>query len=431
MTDQSARYAPFRLDLEQQKKRAKELCTALRAAEPAAIARFRDKHPKVGEQNFPELVRDFGKLADAQLVIARELRMPSWPRLKAHIEEMERASVDRSTLDDDLPTLHIRCGSDIKDRLREAGFHGDFVEIGYPFGFGPATADPARDEERAQFMLDHAVKGKSVPLQEILDWIRAGETGLIAAKDVPRVVIWLEHDSFDQLVLLRCLAQFAAGGMPARLDLISVDRFPGKDRFIGLGQLPPEALRLLWSERRALTPADVALGSGAWTALVSPDPRSLAAIMKTGTPALPHLAPALHRHLQELPSTRSGLSLSQSCALQSLTSGPLLIGRMYEEVMSRLDPLPWLADTYFGSIVEELEKSAEPIVECVGHSPRLAAGHWANRILRLTEGGRAVLAGKLDWLSLTRSERWVGGVMIRPGERNWRWDAARQEPVFV
>lgn len=430
MTDQPARYAPFRLNLEQQKKRSRELLDALKAADPAAMERFRVNHPGVGEQSYPDLVRDFGKLADAQLVIARELRLPSWPRLKAHIEAMDRASTERRALDGDVPTLHIRCGSDIKGRLAEAGFQGGFVEIGYPFGLGPATADPDRDEERARFVLDYAVKGESVPLQDILDWIRAGEDGLTRARTVPRVVIWLEHDSFDQLVLLRCLAQFATGGMPSRLDLISVDRFPGNDRFIGLGQLPPEALRLLWSERRALTKADVDLGHRGWKALISPDPTALAEIMKSGTPSLPHLSPALHRHLQELPSTATGLSLTQACALRSLASGPLAVGRMYERLMNVLDPLPWLADTHFASIVEDLEKAAEPILDFVGHAPRGTAGHWSGRILRLTELGRAVLAGEVDWLSLAGSERWVGGVRIRPGERNWRWDASRQKPVF-
>jgi hypothetical protein len=419
MTDQSARYAPFRLNLEQQKKRSKELLDALKAADPAAIDRFRAQHPKVGGQSYPEIARDFGKLADAQLVIARECRLSSWPQLKAHIDLMDRAAAARTTLDGDVPTLHIRCGSDIKTRLKEAGFQGDFVEIGYPFGFGPATADPDRDEERAQFMLDHAVRGQIVPLREMLDWIRAGETGLAKAKTVPRVVIWLEHDSFDQLVLLRCLAQFATGGMPANLELISVDRFPGHDRFIGLGQLPPEALRLLWSQRRTLTEAEVALGHRGWTALISPDPTALVEIMKSGTPGLPHLPPALHRHAQELPSTRTGLGLSQTCALQSLASGPLPAGRMYAALMTRLDPLPWLADTHFASIVDDLQKAADPVVEPVGEG----------RLLRLTDKGRAVLAGEVDWLSLAQAPRWVGGVHIRPGERNWRWDASRQEAV--
>ena len=37
--------SPFRLNLEQQRKRAKELLAALRAGEPAALQRFRSRHP--------------------------------------------------------------------------------------------------------------------------------------------------------------------------------------------------------------------------------------------------------------------------------------------------------------------------------------------------------------------------------------------------
>ena len=38
---------------------------------------------------------------------------------------------------------------------------------------------------------------------------------------------------------------------PRRLELINIGEFPGAVRFIGLGQLPPEALRMLWAKRRA------------------------------------------------------------------------------------------------------------------------------------------------------------------------------------
>jgi hypothetical protein len=344
---------------------------------------------------------------------------------------MERALAEQSVLDDDIPTIHIRCGSDIKDRLRQAGLVGDFLEVSYPYGFGPATADPNRVEEQAQFIFDHAVKSEIPPLQTIVDKIRTAEVGLARAKIVTRVVLWLEHDSYDQLALLRCLSQFATGGMPARLELISVDRFPGNDRFIGLGQLPPEALRLLWLQRRTLATAEVELGHRGWTALVSPDPTSLAEIMKSGTPALPHLSPALHRHLQELPSTRNGLSLTQDCVLRSLVSGPRVIGAMYGELMGRLDPLPWLGDTMFGAIVEDMEKADESVLEHIGQSPQFPADHWANRRLRLTKTGRATLAGEVDWLSFAKTARWVGGVHIRPGESSWRWDPSRQKPIFL
>src|SRR5215467_10130803 len=92
-------------------------------------------------------------------------------------------------------------------------------------------------------------------------------------------------------------------------------------RFIGLGQLPPEALRLLWPRRKPVTPAQLALGNEAWLGLTSDDPRPLAALVRTGTPALPIMAPALHRHLRELPSVENGLRLTEQLVLQSVAEG--------------------------------------------------------------------------------------------------------------
>lgn len=72
---------PARPSLEQLKKRAKELLRAIRAADPAAIARLR-----------AHLLRHATEatLADAQLVIAREHGFASWVRLKHHVQAIER-----------------------------------------------------------------------------------------------------------------------------------------------------------------------------------------------------------------------------------------------------------------------------------------------------------------------------------------------------
>jgi hypothetical protein len=43
------------------------------------------------------------------------------------------------------------------------------------------------------------------------------------------------------------------------LELIAADEFPGSERYIGLGQLPSEALRLLWLSRKPVTPAQLAV----------------------------------------------------------------------------------------------------------------------------------------------------------------------------
>src|SRR5580658_7900801 len=121
MADSPGSYPQFRLNFEQQRKRAKALLKAARAGEPEALARF--KAPP--------------RLAEAQYLIARELRFDNWAALKRHIAAMtrEREAVEvlatlspdsPSQLDDELRTLHVRCGSDIEERLREAGFRGDF-----------------------------------------------------------------------------------------------------------------------------------------------------------------------------------------------------------------------------------------------------------------------------------------------------------------
>ena len=49
MTD---RYVGFRLDFEQQQKRAKELLKAARAGDPAAVVRFKSATPKLAEAQF-------------------------------------------------------------------------------------------------------------------------------------------------------------------------------------------------------------------------------------------------------------------------------------------------------------------------------------------------------------------------------------------
>src|SRR5688572_6223286 len=73
-----ARGLPPRPSLEQYKKQAKELVKAFRSGDSAALQRLRAHHP--------HLARDTFELADAQLVIAREHGIDSWPKFKQEIE---------------------------------------------------------------------------------------------------------------------------------------------------------------------------------------------------------------------------------------------------------------------------------------------------------------------------------------------------------
>jgi hypothetical protein len=103
------------------------------------------------------------------------------------------------------------------------------------------------------------------------------------------------------------------------LELIAADEFPGSQRYIGLGSSPRGRCGGL--SRKPVTPAHIALGDNAWNALASARPRPLAAIARSGTPALPIMASALHRHPRELPSVAKGPRLTQHLVLQILSEG--------------------------------------------------------------------------------------------------------------
>ena len=132
MTDRSERPpSAFRLNLERQRNRAKDLLRAAKAGDANALSRLAAvRSYPVAHSSFDTL-QVTAKLADAQFVIARELRFESWAKLKAHIALMDRqraAIAEKSPAPDgDLKTLHIRCGHDIQQMLMEAGFVGDFL----------------------------------------------------------------------------------------------------------------------------------------------------------------------------------------------------------------------------------------------------------------------------------------------------------------
>ena len=151
MTDRKERPpSAFRLNLEQQKNRAKDLLRAAKAADPEALSRLAAVRRNTVGQNSPETLPADVKLADAQYVIARELRFASWAKLKAHIESMERqrAAIGerRPAPDGDLKTLHIRCGLDIKETLVDAGFVGDFLEHARPLRVRIVREQTSEDE---------------------------------------------------------------------------------------------------------------------------------------------------------------------------------------------------------------------------------------------------------------------------------------------
>lgn len=320
-------------------------------------------------------------------------------------------------------TLHIRCGDDIRDKLVEAGVAGDYLSFADPAWLGPPPASNAWIAGRATLIAEHT----GLPLQKVRAELGDAYWRLARApSEYQHIVLWFEHDLYDQANLVRILAGFAGRKKLPRLELISIDRLAGVKRFIGLGQLSPVQLASLWPRRKPVGRRQLALGAKAWAALRVPTPEPLQDLLKAGTRDLPFLKAALQRHLQELPWTIDGLSLAERGALVALAKGPLTVAEVFDEAQIKRDPQPFMGDLFFWSLLRDLIDAPRPPI-AVSAATRRAI--WRKRVLRLTPIGKALLAGKADWQALRPLPRWVGGIPVGHGAPEWRWNQAKGRVV--
>ncbi len=237
--------------------------------------------------------------------------------------------------------------------------------------------------------------------------MRAWDAGLDAYTQHDEVVIWCEHDLFDQLLLIRHLGWFGRKRPPpARLSLICIGDYPGFERFMGLGQLAPEQLAGLLPTRAPVTPEQLRLGADAWAAFTAPEPIRLEEIARDdSTDSLPFLGAALRRLLEEYPATRDGLSRTEHRLLGLLLDGPAPAAELFT-AMHRDDDAYHLTDLSLIALLEDLSGEPAPAI-------KLDPGGWRHGSLpggtvRLTELGQALLAGEADRSRSHPLDRWIG-----------------------
>ena len=307
-------------------------------------------------------------------------------------------------------TAHLRCGSDIQAALAEAGIAGDFVEYADPVCEGPLPDGAAPADWRA-VRAGFIASEWGYDEAEILARLEAEDAALDALGDYAEVFLWFEHDLFDQAILIRVLDRLAP--IQERLHLISLGAYPGIERFTGLGQLSPFQLGTLLPTAEPVTDPMIALAGQAWSAYRNADPQALCALLACDTAALPFLAAALRRHLQEFPWTRDGLGLTERLTLQAVAGGAGTPGRAFGDLMQRLDPAPYLGDVMFWAVVKRLAGGAQPA---------LTPFTGVRDPIGLTDFGAALLDGQADWVAANGIDRWRGGVQLSGPKSPWRWD---------
>jgi hypothetical protein len=140
---------------------------------------------------------------------------------------------------------------------------------------------------------------------------------------------------------------------------------------------------------------------------------------------LPALVPALMRQLRELPSPPHGLGLTQYLLLATLARfGKLKVMRLIGETFVVRDAYSGIGDSGLHYELKQMARADRAIftIEDLGGA--------RNDTIEITELGRAVVAGEVNWLTLNPPPRWIGGVCTKPGQRNWHWDEHAAKPVL-
>jgi hypothetical protein len=283
--------------------------------------------------------------------------------------------------------LHVTNGESTAVTLRETSLGGDVLPWRDVLNEGPLLREGFR-EARAAFLSASGWGEEHALLEDFAARDRALEDALATGADV---VLWFEHDLYDQLQLLQILTLL--GGHDG--ELINVAMF--------LGSLTANELEALSPQRHPVTDDIRELAHRGWEAVTAPEPTAIEALLDGDTSALPFLAGALRRFLEELPDTESGLSRSERQMLELLEAEPRTPFDLFLASQSR-EEAPYDGDMWFFQRLADLQ----PLVTVSGKA-------------EVTDVGREVLAGVADRVEVLGLDRWLGGTHLSP-DNVWRWD---------
>ncbi|MFD0616999.1 sigma-70 family RNA polymerase sigma factor [Paenibacillus sp. GCM10027629] len=328
--------------------------------------------------------------------------------------------------------LHIVNGDHVAEKLRQGVVQGDILVWREVYPHGPVFTNPAETEHR-MFRATYLEETIGVPRLEFIQGSEAQEKTLADCHKYKDIVLWFEHDLFDQAMLAYLLDWFSRQSLPGTtLNLLCIGSYPGIELFRGLGQLSPEQLSTISGTWRTIRTEELELGSALWQAYTSPNPAQLQQLLSTDTSALPFAQDAFKHHLAQFPSTFNGLGIVEQTTLAKLQAGTQFTHDLFKHVGNQLHVLG-MGDLQYGHILRRMTQGSHPLIELHG-AEEILANNGAYMSLQncevlMTPFGKRVMEGQEDWVTRNGIDEWYGGVHLQGHDPEWRWDTVGQRIV--
>lgn len=308
--------------------------------------------------------------------------------------------------------LNITNGDCAVKTMQQASIPGAFLPWRDVLHDGPVPEGLALDELskiRAQFIID---QGWGTP-ENIKNSFIERDDVIKSFEKYEKIILWFEHDLYDQLQLLQILDWFSQQkSTNTKLSIICSDQY--------LGMVSPEQMKNLFQYETPITDKHLQLSVKAWSAFRSTTPEKWHALFQSDTSALPFLSGAIKRLLEEYPDCNSGLSRTAQIALKIISQGekrPGKVFHLYQETEERR----FLGDSSFWAILYQLLESSPPLLK-LPEGLKLTLPTSPDQELSITAAGKNVLAGKKNWLEMVELDRWIGGVHLTAND-TWCWNS--------
>lgn len=307
--------------------------------------------------------------------------------------------------------------------IEAAGIPGRCSIWADPLYEGPVPgniSDEALIDVRAEYLGGSDPDREPDPVNDLREW-----RAVIARHDAyDELVLWYEHDLFDQLNLAQLLTWIRPRLPESKpVTLICIGEFPGRPDFKGLGELEAHELAPLLDSRQPVTAAQYDVSERAWRAFGASTPEALDMLRHSDTSAMPFMSDALTRLLQEYPWTRDGLSRTERRLLELAQGDGISLLKAFPR-MHQGERMYHVSDLTLAGMADDLARTTPPLVTIDRSNQR--AGRALDVHVALTDAGRSTLAGHMDRVALCGVDRWLGGVHLQPGQPVWRWDDERQ-----
>ncbi len=311
--------------------------------------------------------------------------------------------------------IHIVNGDSLANKMKN--FDGMVMPWREMYDFGPLMKDESQEKilmKRSLFFEEKI----GIPPSIFIENSRKQNQWLDHLPRSSEIILWFEHDRYDQTMLMYLLYELSAKEFE-NVSMVTINQYPGIEPFFGLGQLSIHQLEeLLHTARRSITKEQICEAIDGWNAYTSANPIEIEKWITSSKGHLPFLRNALETHLSYFPSVQNGLNEVENLVFHFINERVCPFTDIFQYISEhRLND--GLGDTHFAAIINQLILGENPLLQSDVPLPNFK--HPIPKAnLSLSSFGLEVLNGKNDRFDFVGIDWWLGGVHLKYDQ--WRWN---------